>query len=64
MLAAYNAGPGNAKRWFNRSHSDNIIDVVDGIEFKETRLYVQRIVESANIYYDLYFDSESPIAKD
>ena len=58
MLAAYNAGPSNAKRWFD-GHADaaSNIDVVDGIDFKETRLYVQRIVESANIYHDLYFDT-------
>jgi soluble lytic murein transglycosylase len=64
MLAAYNAGPGNAKRWFDGSQAGNTIDVVDGIDFKETRLYVQRIVESANIYHNLYFDSDSPLARD
>jgi soluble lytic murein transglycosylase len=64
MLAAYNAGPGNAKRWFAGSQDDNVINVVDGIDFKETRLYVQRIVESANIYHSLYFDSDSPPPND
>jgi soluble lytic murein transglycosylase len=54
MLAAYNAGPGNARRWFRRG-DDDVIDTVDGIDFKETRQYVQRIVESANIYHSLYF---------
>ena len=28
---------------------------VDGIDFRETRLYIHRIVESANIYRSLYF---------
>jgi soluble lytic murein transglycosylase len=60
MLAAYNAGPANAKRWFAGSdRAANVIDVVDGIDFKETRSYVQRIVESANVYHRLYFDDES-----
>jgi soluble lytic murein transglycosylase len=54
MLAAYNAGPGNARRWF-RGATKGAIDRVDGIDFKETRTYVQRIVESANIYHALYF---------
>jgi soluble lytic murein transglycosylase len=60
MLAAYNAGPANAKRWFHRAGSDSdVIEIVDGIDFKETRGYVQRIVKSANIYHSLYFDAES-----
>jgi soluble lytic murein transglycosylase len=64
MLAAYNAGPANAKRWFGgKSRSDNVVDVVDGIDFKETRLYVQRIVESANVYHRLYFDDDSATSR-
>lgn len=57
MLAAYNAGPGNARRWFRGGQS--AIDRVDGIDFKETRTYVQRIVESANIYHALYFGPDA-----
>ncbi|MCH7548989.1 MAG: transglycosylase SLT domain-containing protein, partial [Candidatus Krumholzibacteriota bacterium] len=60
MLAAYNAGPGNARRWFDGFDGDTI-RVVDAIDFRETRNYVQRIVESANIYHSLYFgDGSSP----
>lgn len=64
MLAAYNAGPGNARRWF-REHPSDPIEAVDNIDFKETRRYVQRIVESAKIYHSLYFgpgafDAEPP----
>jgi len=55
MLAAYNAGPGNARRWFDGTGEANAIRTVDGIDFRETRQYVQRIVESANIYHSLYF---------
>jgi soluble lytic murein transglycosylase len=58
MLAAYNAGPGNAKRWFEKStDAPSAVDIVDGIDFKETRSYVQRVVESANVYHSLYFAS-------
>ncbi len=58
MLAGYNAGPANAKRWFNGSGKRSTIEIVDGIDYKETRLYVQRIVESANVYHSLYFDAD------
>jgi soluble lytic murein transglycosylase len=58
MLAAYNAGPANAKRWFGSKRSGaDTIQIVDRIDFKETRRYVQRIVESANVYHTLYFDA-------
>jgi soluble lytic murein transglycosylase len=58
MLAAYNAGPANAKRWFGRRRSGaDTIEIVDRIDFKETRRYVQRIVESANVYHTLYFNA-------
>jgi soluble lytic murein transglycosylase len=55
MLAAYNAGPGNARRWFAGAEATDAIGAVDNIDFRETRQYVQRIVESANIYHSLYF---------
>ena len=55
-LAAYNAGPSNARRWFGGSRASlDTIEAVDGIDFRETRLYIQRIVESSNIYRSLYF---------
>jgi len=57
MLAAYNAGPRNARRWFQGDR--DVIDAVDSIDFRETNGYVRRIVESANIYHDLYFSAAS-----
>ncbi|HEX6790139.1 MAG TPA: lytic transglycosylase domain-containing protein [Candidatus Krumholzibacteria bacterium] len=57
MLAAYNAGPGAARRWIDPGVSgDAAIDAMEAIEFKETRGYVKRVVESANVYRTLYFD--------
>ncbi len=62
MLAAYNAGPGNARRWFDGSRTpETTISTIDNIDFKETRKYVQRIVESANIYHSLYFSADNPV---
>ena len=54
-LAAYNAGPSRAKRWIKEfgDPRDPQVDVVDWIEtipFTETRNYVQRVMESVEIY--------------
>lgn len=54
-LAAYNAGPGNASRWYNRPGADSDLDVyVEAIRFPETRLYVERIYLGYVIYRFLY----------
>jgi soluble lytic murein transglycosylase len=56
MLAAYNAGPGAADRWLRPGVAgDGAIDAVESIDYKETRGYVKRVIESANVYHDLYF---------
>jgi soluble lytic murein transglycosylase len=54
-LAAYNAGPGRVKQWIKdfgdpRSKSDDPIDWVERIPFTETRTYIQRILESTQLY--------------
>jgi soluble lytic murein transglycosylase len=62
MLAAYNAGLSNARRWFSKHHSgSDIPKIVDGIAYRETRNYVKRIVESAHKYHSLYFDANSTV---
>ncbi len=59
MLAAYNAGMKNAKRWFTKKNMNWSLQwQVDHIDYKETRQYVKRIVESANRYSFLYDFSE------
>ena len=60
MLSAYNAGLGNARRWFRRGDGTAAVVRVDGIDYGETRDYVKRIVESARVYHKLYFDADSP----
>ncbi len=52
-LAAYNAGPGNAARWFDTAGGDHD-QFVDTIDFAETRLYIERIYEGFNAYRFLY----------
>ena len=54
-IAAYNAGPNRVKRWrrINGDPTKNQISYVNWIElirFKETRNYVQRVLENVNVY--------------
>jgi soluble lytic murein transglycosylase len=54
-IAAYNAGPNRVKTWrkINGDPSKGQLSYVDWIElirFKETRNYVQRVLENANVY--------------
>ena len=53
--AAYNAGPNRVKYWkkINKNPQKNQIDYVDWVElikFRETRNYVQRVLENYNVY--------------
>ena len=53
--AAYNAGPNRVKYWkkINKDPQKNQVDFVDWVElikFKETRNYVQRVMENYNVY--------------
>lgn len=54
-LAAYNAGPGNAARWYETAGRDHDA-FVDAINFPETRLYLERIYEGFAAYRHLYGD--------
>jgi len=54
-VAAYNAGPKRVKYWkkINKDPQKNQVDFVDWVElikFKETRNYVQRVLENYNVY--------------
>ncbi len=52
-LSAYNAGPGNAARWYE-AHGDDLDAYVEFVDFAETRLYIERIYEGFVIYRFLY----------
>jgi soluble lytic murein transglycosylase len=52
-LAAYNAGPGNAARWYDLAGSD-IDQFIDVVDFWETRTYIERIYAGFDIYRTLY----------
>ncbi|MDA7577350.1 lytic transglycosylase domain-containing protein, partial [Candidatus Pelagibacter sp.] len=54
-IAAYNAGPNRVKYWkkINKNPQKkqiNYIDWVELIKFRETRNYVQRVLENYNVY--------------
>ncbi len=52
-LSAYNAGPGNAARWYGQV-SDDIDRYHEVVNFAETRLYIERIYIGHVIYRHLY----------
>tara|TARA_B100001142_G_scaffold141725_1_gene142951 strand:- start:47 stop:2206 length:2160 start_codon:yes stop_codon:yes gene_type:complete len=63
-IAAYNAGPKRVRYWkkINKNPQKNQIDYIDWIElikFKETRNYVQRVLENYNVYR--YILEQKPI---
>jgi soluble lytic murein transglycosylase len=63
-IAAYNAGPKRVRYWkkINKNPQKKQVDYVDWIElikFKETRNYVQRVLENYNVYR--YILEQKPI---
>ena len=63
-IAAYNAGPKRVKYWkkINKNpqkKETNYVDWIELIKFKETRNYVQRVLENFNVYR--YILSQKPI---
>ncbi|WP_353216866.1 lytic transglycosylase domain-containing protein [Sandarakinorhabdus sp.] len=56
-VAAYNAGPGNLRRFVTQlgtPGSDDVVDWIESLPFAETRNYVQRVLENAVVYETLY----------
>jgi soluble lytic murein transglycosylase len=64
--AAYNAGPGNVRKWVatNGDPSNGSVDAIDWIEqipFGETRNYVQRILENMEVYKNRLAGRDMPL---
>ena len=49
-LAAYNAGPHNARQWLERFPHNDADAFIERIPFKETRLYVKLVLKNYAIY--------------
>jgi soluble lytic murein transglycosylase len=52
-LAGYNGGPGNAARWRKLAPGDDDL-MVASIDFGETRIYVQQVLNQLDAYRRLY----------
>lgn len=53
-LAAYNAGPGNVTRWISEGDIKKDGSDIENIPYKETNMYVRKIVQNYKIYNELY----------
>jgi soluble lytic murein transglycosylase len=54
-IVSYNAGPSAARRWVRqngdpREPGVDVIDWVESIPYRETRNYVQRVIENLQVY--------------
>ena len=53
-LAAYNAGSGNVTKWINQGIIKKDGSDIENIPFKETNMYVRKILRDYDIYKKLY----------
>lgn len=56
MIAAYNAGPGNVRKWLRKDYPENDpILFIESIPFKETRNYVMHVMSNLWMYRQYYY---------
>lgn len=53
-LAAYNAGSGNVDKWIQQGIIKSSGENVENIPYKETNMYVRKVIQSEKIYESLY----------
>jgi len=63
LIASYNAGIGPVKNWIETLGTDRVDVFVESIPYTETRNYVKRVLQSANVYYRLYGEKVRAISK-
>ena len=54
VLAAYNAGRGNVRKWLDTSRWTGRIEEIEGIPFPETREYVRKVLRLYEAYVRAY----------
>ncbi|UCB46128.1 MAG: lytic transglycosylase domain-containing protein [Spirochaetota bacterium] len=54
ILAAYNGGPNNVKKWLARRPDNSTNKFIEEIPFTETRIFVKRVIRSYNMYMEIY----------
>ena len=54
VLAAYNGGRGNVRRWMNEGEWTGTIDELSEIPFPETRAFVRKVLSAYTIYRRLW----------
>jgi len=54
MLAAYNGGRGNVKHWMSQYGWQDDFQQIDQIPFRETREYVQKVLDARQWYKLMY----------
>ena len=59
-LAAYNGGPGNAARWADGGAATDPDLFFERVDFRETRLYLQLVLENYAWYQYVYRGSNAP----
>ena len=55
-LAAYNAGKGNVRKWIEKGVIKENGSDIENIPFKETNIYVRKILQNYRIYKELYIE--------
>lgn len=53
-FAAYNAGLGNVEKWINNGTIKEDGSDIENIPFKETNMYVRKVIKNYEIYQSLY----------
>ncbi|MDI9370869.1 MAG: transglycosylase SLT domain-containing protein [Synergistota bacterium] len=60
-LAAYNAGPGNARKWLGDRKDVPLDEWIELVRFEETNDYVQKVTANLEVYRALYPPEEEEV---